>query len=215
MNLKENKPPVRKKRLAQIFIDPCSDFGFKKIFGQEDGKEDLTRMLNAFFDDKFPHIKEIRILNTEKIGEAKHHRKCVYDVYIQDHQNRFYNIEMQNQGIKNPIKREFSYICKSISSELKKGGDEYYDFEPTMGIFIANFNITNNYKSEAINLIQYQSTEPKMPTPATPILTVELPKFNKKIQELENEKDVYLFLLKNMKSMQEIPASLDTEKYRS
>lgn len=208
----ENKKPG--KPSTKIFIDPCSDFGFKKIFGQEDGKNDLVRMLNAFFEGQFPAINSVRHLNTEKIGDTKHNRISIYDVYIQDQKNWFYNIEMQNQGIKNPINREFSYLCKAITSELKKGGDEHYDFEPTMGILIANFNITDSPKSAVINLIQYKSTEPKMPRPAASILTVELPKFNKGIQELENEKDVYLFLLKNMKSMQVIPAELDIEKYR-
>lgn len=208
----ENKEPERSA--TKIYIDPCSDFGFKKIFGQEDGKDDLVRMLNTFFEGRFPCINSVTHLNTEKIGDTKHNRTSIYDVYIQDQKNQFYNIEMQNQGIKNPINREFSYICKAITSELKKGGDEHYDFEPTMGILIANFNITDSPKSAVINLIQYESTEPKMPKPAASILTVELPKFNKGIHELKSEKDVYLFLLKNMKSMQVIPAELDIEKYR-
>jgi hypothetical protein len=37
-------------RMSSVFINPFTDFGFKRIFGQEDHKRSLIGFLNALFE---------------------------------------------------------------------------------------------------------------------------------------------------------------------
>ncbi|SDD34820.1 PD-(D/E)XK nuclease family transposase [Niabella drilacis] len=54
------------------YIDPLTDFGFKRIFGSEAHKRQLVSFLNALFKG--------RKLPQEHSGPAKHYRKAVFDV---------------------------------------------------------------------------------------------------------------------------------------
>lgn len=205
---------LKKSEAHPIFVDLRSDFGFKKVFGQEDGKKDLIRMLNAFLNGDAPKINTVQHLDREKLGVIKTGRTAIFDVYVKDQNGCTYDIEMQNRSIPNPINRQFLYLCSSLTLKINKGPEENYDVSPSIGIFITNFNIPGIEDPKAINFIPRNCDGPKIPTLPARIWTVELPKFNKKINELENEKDVYLFLLKNMAFLTEIPEALDKEKYR-
>jgi predicted transposase/invertase (TIGR01784 family) len=46
-----------------IFINPKTDFAFKKIFGSEQSKDILISFLNALLYDAQPIIEDLEILN--------------------------------------------------------------------------------------------------------------------------------------------------------
>jgi predicted transposase/invertase (TIGR01784 family) len=46
-----------------IFINPKTDFAFKKIFGSEQSKDILISFLNALLYDAHPIIEDLEILN--------------------------------------------------------------------------------------------------------------------------------------------------------
>ncbi|MCR5641911.1 MAG: PD-(D/E)XK nuclease family transposase [Prevotella sp.] len=50
------------------YINPYTDFGFKKLFGTEMNKDLLISFLNALFHDE-QVIKDVKYLNSEKLGE--------------------------------------------------------------------------------------------------------------------------------------------------
>ena len=55
---------------AGVYINPLTDFGFKRIFGTEANKDLLIDFLNAFLDIE-GGIKDLQYTNTEKQGHAK------------------------------------------------------------------------------------------------------------------------------------------------
>ena len=52
------------------FINPFTDFGFKRIFGQEDTKHILIGFLNALFEGEFV-VKELEYRDKEQLRERK------------------------------------------------------------------------------------------------------------------------------------------------
>jgi len=62
------------------YINPYTDFGFKKLFGTEMNKDLLISFLNALFRDE-QVIKDVKYLNSEKLGEGYGDRKDIFDVY--------------------------------------------------------------------------------------------------------------------------------------
>jgi hypothetical protein len=63
------------------YIDLLTDFGFKKIFGEEANKELLIDFLNSLLEEEKGKITQITYLKTEKLGMSQLDRKAIYDIY--------------------------------------------------------------------------------------------------------------------------------------
>jgi hypothetical protein len=61
------------------FIDPLTDFGFKRIFGSRPNKDLLIAFLNALFKGR-KVIKDIVYNPQENNGPAEHYRKTIFDL---------------------------------------------------------------------------------------------------------------------------------------
>ena len=60
------------------YIDPLTDWGFKRLFGSEMNKEILLGFLQDLFPEK--DIRDIRYLGNENAGATSGERKAVFDV---------------------------------------------------------------------------------------------------------------------------------------
>ena len=56
---------------AEKYINPLTDFGFKRIFGSEFNKELLISFLNAILDGEVDDLPEQAFLNVGTIEDAK------------------------------------------------------------------------------------------------------------------------------------------------
>ncbi len=62
------------------FIDPLSDFGFKRLFGSEPNKEILIDFLNQLFKGQ-KVIRDLTYNSTEKYGDDEQSKKVVFDLF--------------------------------------------------------------------------------------------------------------------------------------
>ena len=51
-----------------VFIDPLSDFGFKRLLGSERNKEITLHLLNTFIGDDIGMITDITFIASEMVG---------------------------------------------------------------------------------------------------------------------------------------------------
>ncbi len=66
------------------YINPFTDFGFKKLFGEENSKPQLISFLNAFLElEKKDKIVEVEFKNLEKLI-LNIDRKAIFDIYYFD-----------------------------------------------------------------------------------------------------------------------------------
>ena len=65
------------------YINPFTDFGFKKIFGEEASKPLLLDFLNALLP-QHNKIADLSFKNTEQLGQKEMDRKAIYDIYCQN-----------------------------------------------------------------------------------------------------------------------------------
>ena len=82
------------------YINPFTDFGFKKLFGIESdsyriNKELLIDFLNQILSNR-ESIKDLTYLNTENLGNSKVDRKAVFDLYCENEIGEKFIIEIQN-----------------------------------------------------------------------------------------------------------------------
>jgi hypothetical protein len=77
------------------YINPFTDFGFKKLFGEECNKELLLSFLNELLQKKEGRIVSLSYLNRETLGFAKDTRKAVFDIFCENEKGEKFIVEMQ------------------------------------------------------------------------------------------------------------------------
>ena len=64
------------------FINPFTDIGFKRIFGQEVSKPVLLAFLNSLLEGE-RNIVDLKFLDKEQLGISDGDRSLIYDVYCE------------------------------------------------------------------------------------------------------------------------------------
>ena len=124
------------------FINPFTDVGFKRIFGQEINKDLLIDFLNALLDGE-RQVKDIKFLNKELLPIFESDRGLIYDVYCTDENGEQFIVEMQNKEHVNFRERTVYYLSQAISRQGEKGVDWKFDLKAVYGVFFLNFSMTN------------------------------------------------------------------------
>ena len=118
--------------LKDKYINPLTDFGFKKLFGTEPNKILLIDFLNQILPDR--KIKDLTYASGEKQGLTELDRKAIFDLYcIGDNGERFI-VEMQKAKVKYFKDRALFYTAFPIREQGQKG---IWDFKLAPIYFIA------------------------------------------------------------------------------
>jgi len=62
------------------YINPFTDFGFKRLFGEEVNKDLLIDFLNSLLPE---HHKIKELSRSEQLGDLSMDRRAVFDIYCQ------------------------------------------------------------------------------------------------------------------------------------
>ena len=196
------------------FVDIKNDIAFRKIFGNENRKETLISFLNAvldFQDDQ--SIIEVNILNPYQLPKLKGGKVTIIDIKATDQEGRTYIIEMQVGDIDGFAKRVLFYSSKSYSDQIKRS-DFYRKLRPVIFVGILDFEHTGNPKF--INRHQIRDVETGEQTIKDMEFTfIELPKFNKELEDLETLTDKWVYFIKNAESLEVIPYNINDEGLKS
>src|SRR5258708_4242575 len=102
------------------YFNPFTDFGFKKLFGEEASKPLLMDFLNALLPLKHP-ITSLQFRNAEQLGIASDDRRAVYDIYCQDSQGSYFIVEMQKAYQQYFKDRAIFYTTFPIREQAERG----------------------------------------------------------------------------------------------
>ena len=189
----------------EIFIDPLSDFGFKKVFLNK--AVILKDFLNTVLKLEVP-IAEIVFINTEQLGELKDDRRPVFDIHCRDEQGNYFIIEIQRLKEEFFRDRSVYYSTFPIRSQGEKGKWNY-QLKRTYTICILDFCFDDTHPDQLFHEVKLMETGTlKVFSETLTLLYVELPKFKKPLHALITREDQWLFLLTNMSGLTEIPLSL-------
>ena len=200
-------------RRPERYINPYTDFGFKKLFGTDMNKELLISFLNALFDGK-EEVKDITYLNTEHIGSLELDRKAVFDVYCENEKGEKFLVEKQ-KGEQEFFKDRSTYYVTFPIREQAKRGDWNYELKAVYAVSILNFVFDqrdDKYYHHEIKLMD-TGTNTVFYDKLT-LFYLEMPKFNKTEDELHSMFDKWLFVLKNLSSLFERPAALQERVFK-
>ncbi|WP_308397308.1 Rpn family recombination-promoting nuclease/putative transposase, partial [Prevotella sp.] len=124
------------------YINPFSDWSFKRIFGQEYSKDLLIEFLNQLLLGE-QHITDVKFKDKEMLPETKDQRGIIYDVFCETDTGEHIIVEMQNRSQTYFIDRSLYYASKTIVEQGIKGKWDYH-LTPVYVICFMNFDVDEN-----------------------------------------------------------------------
>lgn len=109
------------------YVNPYTDFGFKKLFGTEMNKELLISFLNALLHGE-QTVVDVTYLNNEHLGAYGSERRAIFDVYCENDRGEKFIVEMQNVYQQFFKDRSVFYATFPIREQAKRGD---WDFRLT------------------------------------------------------------------------------------
>ncbi len=201
---------------TERYIDPFTDFGFKRMFGSDRCKGYLINFLNSLLGDE-DKIVDITYRNTEQLGLLPGDRNAIYDLYCTTDKNGHIIVEMQNSKQKFFIDRAVYYSTFPIQKAAEPGSEWNYQLPKVYMVAFLNFVMGDyaecpNYKHDvklvdvATGNVFYQKLN---------YIFLEMPKFIKSEEELSDRQEDWLYVIKNLAKLPEIPERLNDELFQS
>ena len=186
------------------FINPFTDMGFKRIFGQEVNKNLLIDFLNNLLEGE-KRIIDITFLDKEQLATAADDRSCIYDIYCENENGERFIVEMQNRGHRNFKERAIYYLSRTIANQGRKGPDWMFDLKAVYGVFFMNFHLESRqtkFRTD-VSLRDMRTNEPF--SDKMRFIFLDLPAFTKDEETCETDFERWIYVLKNMEILQRMP----------
>ena len=186
------------------FINPFTDVGFKRIFGQEINKDLLIDFLNALLKGE-RRVKDIRFLDKELLPEYENDRSLIYDIYCTDENGEQFIVEMQNREHVNFRERTLYYLSQAIARQGEKGTGWQFDLKAVYGVFFLNFRLGDLPQKLRTDIVLCDRDTHELFTDKMRYIFLELPLFDKEESECETDFERWIYVLKNMETLQRLP----------
>lgn len=189
------------------YINPYTDFGFKKLFGTEANKDLLIDFLNELVDKKHK-IKDLSFKNNENLGQLSEDRKAIFDIYCETVSGEKIIIEMQKAKINYFKDRAVFYTTFPIKEQAEKGEWDF-NLKPVYCIAILDFEFDKELKNKDYkNIVTLKNQYCEEFYDKLKYIFIEMPRFKKKENELDNHFEKWLYFLKNLIEFENIPGVL-------
>ena len=215
----KNEGQSSRKKYAELLCD----FMFKRLFGSESNKDVLISFLNTILEDV--EIVEVDFIPTEHHGMTEDDRKVIFDIACKCKSGASFIIEMQKGYQKYFKERALYYTTYPINKQGRDAHDLHikrkaegfeegdfrwdYNLQPVTVVAILNFRFShagNWPKAEYRSSYRlYEDTYDEVMTDVLRFVFLELGRFDKCIWELETIAEKWMYLLKHMHEMVEIP----------
>ena len=192
------------------YLNPQTDFGFKRLFGSEFNKELLISFLNALLAGE-QNVKDVTYLNSEQLGDRIDSRRAIFDVYCENDKGEKFIVEMQNVYQEFFKDRTVYYSTFPIREQAKQGGEWDFHLNSVYTIGLLNFIFEEDKNDRECWHHEVKLMDVEKKTVFYDKLTfiyVEIPKFNKGEHELVTMFDKWMFILKNLSKLMNRPESL-------
>ncbi|MDY6806292.1 MAG: Rpn family recombination-promoting nuclease/putative transposase [Cyanobacteriota bacterium] len=190
-----------------VFINPKTDFAFKKIFGSEQSKDILISFLKALLYDGEEIIEDLEILNPYQAPRIKGVKDTYLDVKARLKGGKTVIIEMQVLNVEGFEKRILYNAAKAYSIQLSRG-EEYALLNPVIALTITDFKMFEFEKMISAFVLKEKKLFTDYTENDIELVFVELPKFKKKVDELKTLTDKWLYFLKEARKLESIPLQM-------
>ncbi len=198
--------------LSEKYINPLTDFGFKKLFGTEPNKDLLIDFLNQLLP-KNKKVKDLTYTKNEHLGSSPLDRKAIFDLYCESEKGEKFIVEMQ-KAKQNYFKDRSIYYSTFPIQEQAKRGEWNYKLTDIFTIGILDFVFDDAKAKNVISTVKLKDQSCKVFYDKLTFIYVELPKFKKKEDQLVSKFDKWIFVLKHLANLQTRPQALQEKIFK-
>jgi predicted transposase/invertase (TIGR01784 family) len=190
------------------YINPFTDFGFKRLFGEEPNNDLLLDFLSELLRKEKGNIREITYLKNEHlpyIGE----RRAVFDIYCENEKGEKFIVEIQKAKQNFFKDRSIFYATFPIQEQAVRG-DWNFELRAVYTVGILDFVFDDADKEKTVvSEVRLMDTEKKTVFyDKLTFIYLQMPNFVKTENELETHFDKWLYVIRNLSSLSERPAKL-------
>ncbi len=200
--------------LRDRYINPFTDFGFKKLFGEEPNKDLLMDFLNEILPE--PHkIEELTYANTEHLGSTPRDRKAVFDIFCKGKNGDSFIVEIQKAKQDFFKERSVFYSSFAIQEQAQQGD---WDFRMqaiyTIGILDFEFDDRKGDPDALLHRVQLKDQHCQVFYDKLTYIYLELPKFKKSVEELSSKFEKWLYVFRHLSQLQERPQEFEENVFQ-
>jgi len=196
--------------VSTMFINPKTDFAFKKIFGSTTSKDILISFLNAMVYQGKDTIADLEILDPYQAPKIKGMKDSFLDVKAVLNDRSTVIIEMQVLNVVGFEKRVLYNAAKAYSIQLGVG-DDYTLLNPVIALTITDFEMFPHSPKVISTFALREKEEMTSYSDDIELVFVELPKFKKNLDGLDSLSDKWIYFLSNANHLESIPVSMQQE----
>ena len=197
-------------KLKDKYIDPFTDFGFKKLFGEECNKDLLLDFLNELLHKEEGKIVSLSYLKTERLGLSEVSRRAVFDLYCENEKGEKFIVELQKTKQEYFKDRTLHYSTFAITEQAIPG-EWNFKLKEVYVVAILDFVFEEDKKDKdkyRYDVMLTDTETHKIFYDKLKFVYLEMPKFTKEVDELETHFEKWMYVLKNLKRLDNIPDKL-------
>lgn len=186
------------------FVNPFTDIGFKRIFGQEVSKPLLLDFLNCLLKGE-RNITDLQFLDKEQPADYRDDRSLIYDIFCLTDTGEKIIVEMQNKEQPHFADRCLYYYSQAVSRQGERGADWDYQIDAVYLVAFVNFNmegLANIFRTDVV-LMNKQRGIPF--SDKERFIFLQLPVFKKEADECRDDFERWIYVLKNMEILDRMP----------
>ncbi|QEP43492.1 Rpn family recombination-promoting nuclease/putative transposase [Ectothiorhodospiraceae bacterium BW-2] len=193
------------------YINLFTDFGFKKIFGEEASKPNLISFLNTLLPEKH-HIIDLSFSKNEQSGSTVLDRKAIFDLSCVSQNGDYFIVELQ-KAKQNFFKDRSLYYATFPIQQQAQRGEWNFKLAAVYSIGILDFIFDEdkqdkNEKHRVIHQVQLKDQANKLFYDKLTFIYLTLPNFKKSIDELETLQEKWFYLFRHLHELDNIPQKL-------
>jgi predicted transposase/invertase (TIGR01784 family) len=199
--------------LTDKYINPFTDFGFKRLFGSEPNKDLLIDFLNQLLPAHHK-IEDLTYADKEQLPLTEYERKAIFDIYCTNAKGEKFIVEIQ-KAKQNFFKDRSVYYSTFPIQRQAQAGEWDYQLKAVYTIGILDFVFDENKNNtDVVHFVQLKNQNCQVFYDKLTFIYLEMPKFQKTESELETDFDKWLYVFKNLHRLDNIPQRLQTKIFQ-
>ncbi len=190
------------------YINPYTDFGFKKLFGEEGNKDLLIDFLNQLLPEHH-QIADLNFRNVENLADSSAERKAIFDIHCKALSGERFIVEMQKAKVKYFKDRSLFYVTFPIRDQAQQG-DWNFRLEPIYFVAILDFEYDEAEERRKFRRdVALKDQDGDVFFDKLHFKFLQMPLFRLQEHELKTKFDKWCYFLKNLESFDHIPSILN------
>lgn len=191
--------------MQAVYLNPLTDFGFKKLFGEEPHKDLLISFLNTLLPEKH-QIATLQYRQDTHQYARQHLHATILDIDCLSTTGEEIIIQLQKAKPENFKDRSLYFATFALQAQMRRN-DLNNTVSPVYIISLLDFFVRDNRK-DVISHLQFKTQNNQVLYDELSFIYLTLPNFAKSRAELKTLQDKWLYVFRHLAELDEIPPEL-------